>query len=376
MMKKLLYITNISNGVSSFSIAAVKAAQNVGIEFHLAGNFSGTPIEKLRQDEKEYGIKIHQIDLSRRPYSKMNYRAYKQLIMLIRNEKIDFIHCNTPVGGLLGRLAGKKCKVNKVIYQAHGFHFYGGAPVLNWVLYYPVEKWLARITDVIITINKEDFERAKKFKLRGNGPVYYVPGVGIDLTKIFCTPQIRDEKRKELKLNDSDIVVISVGELNKNKNNQVIIEAIAAINKSNIHYYICGIGEKEKELRNIAKNKKIENQIHFLGYRSDIYQLLQAADIFVMPSLREGLSRSLMEAMAVGLPCVVSKIRGNTELIDDNINGFLCTNVDEYVASITKLIQSPECAELFVQRSLDNLNNFSIERVEECIVNIYSQEFK
>ena len=170
-MKKILYITNISYGVSSFSVAAVASAKTLGYRFFLAGNFSGASSEKIKNDEEEFGVKIINIDLARSPYSPKNITAYKQLIDFVKKENIDYIHCNTPVGGLLGRLAGKKCKVKKVIYQAHGFHFYKGAPLKNWLIYYPIERWLAHYTDAIITINKEDYERAQGFRLRNNGKV-------------------------------------------------------------------------------------------------------------------------------------------------------------------------------------------------------------
>ena len=133
-MKKLLYITNISRGVSSFSVAAVRATEDLGVEFHLAGNFDGTTKESLRKNEKEYGVKLHQIDFIRTPYDLRNIKAYKQLVQLMKREKFDAIHCNTPIGGVLGRLAGKKCKVRKIIYQAHGFHFYKGASKKNWLM--------------------------------------------------------------------------------------------------------------------------------------------------------------------------------------------------------------------------------------------------
>ena len=167
-----------------------------------AGNFCDAIQEKIENDERDYNVILHQIDLSRSPYSKDNIKAYEQLCKIIIDENIDVIHCNTPVGGLLGRLASQKCKVKKVIYQAHGFHFYKGALLKNWLLYYPVEKWLAHKTDAIITINKEDYELAnKKFHLRKNGKVYYVPGVGIDTAQYKNEKTVRVEKRKELGLN-------------------------------------------------------------------------------------------------------------------------------------------------------------------------------
>lgn len=293
---------------------------------------------------------------------------------MIKKEKIDYIHCNTPVGGVLGRLAGEKCNVKRIIYEAHGFHFYDGAPKKNWLIYYPVEKWLANKTDAIITINNEDFKRAKRFKLRNNGQVYYVPGVGIDLSQYDIPDTVREIKRKELCLEKTDFALISMGDLIKRKNYATAIEVVAKINNPKVHYFICGKGSEEENLRELAKKFGVEKQVHFLGYRKDIKELLKSADVFLLTSNQEGLARSLMEAMASSLPCIVSNIRGNSDLIISNVNGFLCSDVNEYVTSIERLMQSPKCAKIFAQRSLDNLKNFSIEKVENCIFDIYSKE--
>ena len=166
VMKKILFISNIAKNVGSFSIASIAAAKECGMEFYMAANWEQAGEEQISSDEKKYNVKIYSIPLVRSPYSPKNFKAYKRLVQIIESENIDYIHCNTPVGGLLGRLAGRKCKVKKIIYQAHGFHFYKGAPVKNWLLYYTVERWLARYTDAIITINHEDCERAKKFRLK------------------------------------------------------------------------------------------------------------------------------------------------------------------------------------------------------------------
>ena len=376
-MKKILYITNISNGVSSFSIAAVIVAKRLGIEFHLAGNFSGTEKEKLDQDRKKYGIQIHQVDLERSPYSPKNYKAYKQVVNIIRENKIEYIHCNTPIGGLLGRLAGKKCKVKKVIYQAHGFHFYGGAPKKNWLIYYPIEKWLAHYTDVLITKNSADFKLAKsKLKLRRNGKVCYVHGVGIDLSKYIDLDDIRKKMRTKMNLNDSDVALISVGELNANKNNRIIIEAIEKLENEKIHYFLCGEGALEKELKELAEKKGVLDQVHFLGYRTDVKELLQAADVFVMPSIREGLSRSIMEAMASGLPCVVSRIRGNSDLIKDGEGGYLCEtkNVEQYVNAINQLL-SISLRKKMGKKNLERIKKYSMEIVQNELTTCYANIF-
>jgi len=324
MSVKMLYILNVAEKVNNFSYSAMMAAKNLGIEFSIAGNW-GYPDEAARKaDEKKYGIKIYQVDFIRAPYDPRNYKAYRQIKAIMEREKFDLIHCNTPIGGIIGRLAAKKCKVKNVIYQAHGFHFYKGAPLVNRMLFYPVEKHFAKYTDVLVTINQEDFEAAKEFRLKKDGKLRYVHGVGIDLSVFDGVGQHREKKRQELGLGSDDIAVISVGELNRNKNNITIVQAMADIKNKNLHYFLCGVGQEEAAIKSYASQHGLKDNIHFLGFRNDIRELLSACDIFVMPSFREGLSRSLMEAMACGLPCVVSKIRGNTDLVQKG-GGHLCS---------------------------------------------------
>lgn len=375
-MKKLLFVSNISNNVGSFVVASIAAAKKCGFEFYYAANWDGATKEQIAEDEKKYGIKIVHIDLDRSPYSTKNIKAYKQLVDLINKEKIDYIHCNTPVGGVLGRLAGEKCKVKKIVYEAHGFHFYEGAPKKNWMIYYPVEKWLAKKTDAIITINNEDFERAKTFKLKNNGQVYYVPGVGMDLSQYNVPDTVREIKRNELNLKDTDFALISMGDLIDRKNYKIAIEVVAKLNNPHVHYFICGKGPEEVNLKKLAENLGVDKQVHFLGFRNDIKELLKASDTFLFTSKQEGLARSLMEAMASKIPCVVSKIRGNTELIGNNENGFLCSGLDDYVNAIIKIMQSPDLAYKFKEKSSKHLNNFSIEKVIDCLFDVYSKEYR
>ena len=375
-MKKLLYITNISRGVSSFSVAAVRATEDLGVEFHLAGNFDGTTKESLRKNEKEYGVKLHQIDFIRTPYDLRNIKAYKQLVQLMKREKFDAIHCNTPIGGVLGRLAGKKCKVRKIIYQAHGFHFYKGASK-NWLIYYPIEKWLAKYTDALITINNEDYELAKsKFQLRHNGKVYYVPGVGIDLSQYDLSDGIREKKRTELGLKETDFALISMGDLIERKNYSVAIKAMSKISDLNIHYFICGKGPEEAKLIKLSEELGLRKRVHFLGYRNDIKELLKAADAFLFTSKQEGLARSLMEAMASGLPCVVSNIRGNTDLLENTNSGFLCeaTDVLAYTKKIKKLANDETVRKTMGKNSLVAIQKFNMETVEIAVSKVYKSE--
>lgn len=376
-MKKLLFISNIAGkkGVDSFTLANVAATKNLGLEFHTAVNYSSVSPEVLDNDSEKYGVHLHHINFCRNPFSASNFHAYRELVNLIRKENIDYIHCNTPVGGLLGRLAGKKCKVKKVIYQAHGFHFWKGAPLKNWLIYYPIERWLAHYTDAIITINKEDYERAQGFRLRNNGKVYYVPGVGIDLSQYELSENTREIKRKELGLKETDVTLISMGDLIERKNYPVAIEAIAKADNPNLQYYICGKGPEEEKLQKMAEDLGVKEQIRFLGFRTDIKELLKAADIFLFTSKQEGLARSLMEAMASGLPCVASRIRGNTDLIEGTRCGYLCSNVDEYTVAINKVTDSLTVREEMGKSSLQRIKQFEMQVVIDNLVDLYSKEF-
>jgi glycosyltransferase involved in cell wall biosynthesis len=371
-MNKILFISNISRSITNFAIPSIKAAQNMGYEFHAAANY-----ENFDDDISKYNITLHQIDLNRQPLNLKNIKAFKQLLELLRKENFDVIHCNTPIGGVLGRLCGWRAKVPIVIYTAHGFNFYEGAPLKNWLLFYPAERILAHFTDNIITINQEDFKQAKKFRLRKDGKAYYVPGVGVDTSSIKLAVSKRQEIMKELEINDSAILLISVGELNRNKNYHVIIKALGKLRNLNIHYIICGVGDKMDMLISLAKENNIEGNVHFLGYRTDVPQLLKSCDIFVMPSYREGLSRSMMEAMSAGLPCIASKIRGNVDLIEVGKGGYLSLpdDVDGFADAIHRISEDVLLREQMGIYNLEAVKLFDIEIVKSIMKDIYEELF-
>lgn len=379
-MKNLLFITNIAGSKMKvdFCKGAINAAKKCNLKFLSVANRSASTLEQMKIDEQEYGVFLKHADISRSPFSKSNIIAYKQIVKLINDENIDYIHCNTPVGGLIGRLAGKKCKVKKVIYQAHGFHFYKGASKKNWLIYYLIEKWLAHYTDAIITINKEDYEAAQKFKLKKGGKAYLVHGVGIDLKDYKNPAPTNQAKRDELGIPADAFVLISVGELNENKNNKVIISALSKLNRKDIHYVLCGIGDKEQALKEQAEAAGLSNNIHFLGFRKDVKQLYEMADCFVMSSYREGLPRSIMEGMASGLPCIVSDIRGNVDLVEDNVGGYLCKSDDHsgFANAISKLAKNTEVREKMGAYNLEKIKEFDVSVVEKELLDIYEEVLK
>ena len=375
---KLLYIENVNRVVNNFSHSAMYAAQDLGIEFHIAAAWSGYNDPKVKEeDEKKYNIKIHQIDFIRTPYDLRNIKAYFQVAALINQEQFDIIHCNTPIGGVIGRLAGKRCGVKRIIYQAHGFHFYKGAPLINWLLYYPVEKALAHFTDVLITINKEDYELAKnKMHLHKNGQIVYVPGVGIDLKPFFEPEAKQKEQRWALGLKDNEVMIITTGDLIERKNIGTAIKAIAKCEDEKYHLFICGEGPEKEKLKNMARQNNIDKQIHFLGFRTDIRELLSIADIFLFTSRQEGLSRSLMEAMASGLPCIASRIRGNEELLNGEKGGYLCeaNDVTAYADKLRVLANDKCLMRNMGRENLIKIERYKIENIKKDLQDIYNTE--
>ena len=360
-MKNLLFISNISYKINAFSKAAIFAAHNKALGFNYAANWSTANLEQIAADESDYNIKIHNVSISRSPFSPSNWKAFNQVKEIIRTENIDYIHCNTPVGGVIGRLLNRNVK--KVIYEAHGFHFYKGAPLKNWLMYYPVEKILASRSDAIITINRDDYEFAKKHL---KSKIYYVPGVGIELGQWSVYKDIREE----VGLRPDDFVVLVVGRLEKNKNCGTVIDAVRKV--QGVKLVFCGDGEDRQMLEEKAKN--LGNRVIFLGNRSDMSDIYHMADCFVLASYREGLSRSIMEAMACGLPCIVTNIRGNRDLINKDFL-FNPNDVDTLADKIMRVSESQNQRNMMKVRNLEKIREFSFDRVVDELSKIYEEVY-
>lgn len=343
-MKKALIITNTASMVHLFNSVNIGALQDEGYEVHIACNFingntaSKEAIEEYKREWREKKIISHHIDFLRSPFSFKSFKIYRQTKELIKSEDFDIIHCHTPIVSAFTRIAASRLKVKaKIIYTAHGFHFYKGCPLFNWITYYPIEKFLAPKTDLLITMNKEDYAIAQK-NLKAS-QIEFIDGVGINADVIYETPTDRDGIREILGIPKDQLIMISVGEVNCNKNHKVAIEALSLCRTKNIHYIVAGVGNCVDEHLTFARLCNVEDRVHFLGFRKDVYKILKASDIFIFPSYREGLSVALTEAMACELPIVASKIRGNIDLIDEEQGGFLCkpTNVKSMAKYIDTL---------------------------------------
>ncbi len=333
---KVLIVTCIAGFLPQFLMGDVRNLREMGCEIHYATNFKYPVYEFDEEKLQNEGVILHDISIRKSPvHLGENLRAFFQLFKILRREQIDLIHCHNPMGGVIGRCAavGKKTKGRKIltIYTAHGFHFYKGAPLRNWLLYYPAEKLLARLTDICITINGEDYTRALGFRLRKNGFATQIHGVGVDESRFCPKPDLRETVRTELQIPKQAFHIVTAAELNQNKNQEVVIRAIAELHDPSVYYSICGRGPEENSLRVLIEELGLAEQVHLLGYREDMERVLQSADVFVFPSKREGLGIAAIEALLCGVPLIVADNRGTREYAIDLENALICKkNSPEY----------------------------------------------
>lgn len=271
---------------------------------------------------------------------------------------------------MLGRICAHKAKIKTIIYQAHGFHFWNGAPIKNWMIYYPVEKFLAHWTDILITINKEDYQRAKSFHLSKNGKLILHPGVGVNIRDFQDVAVNRDEKRKEIDVGKNQVVFITVGELIDRKNHDILLDAMKQLNNKNAVLLIVGNGTNAARLQARIDSEGLCDSVKLLGYRTDVKELLKAADCFVFPSLQEGLPGALMEAMAAGLPCIASNIRGNTDALGDSEFMFNPKDCDSLVTYMGKML-NVETRSWEAEKNKERIKKFDISEAIKAYKNIY-----
>lgn len=359
--KKALIVASVGR-FFEFERNNIAILQKKGYSIDLAANFVGLNCDDFDAD----GVNKIQVNFTRSPFSATSFVVYKELRKLFSREKYSLIHCHTPNAAVLVRLAATKTRSSgtKVIYTAHGFHFYKGAPLLNWLLYFPVEYFCSKLTDCLITINKEDFKLAKRhFKCTN---VKYVPGVGIDLQKY--NPWSCGAKKN----NEKPISLISIGELSERKNHQFVIEQLKKVDFPVI-YDIIGEGDKLEKLDSLIRNNGLDHQIRLLGRKENISEILKDYDIFLFPSKQEGLPVALMEAMAMEMPVLASNIRGNRDLIPkDNLQLFDLNKPDELLSKINILLD-PSIRIKLGKGNRKRLKPFSRFAVSQMMNRIYEE---
>lgn len=337
----------MASNLDNFNRSNVEILQKLGFDVTLASNFrseedtnSKEKIESFVDEMHKSGVNTVQIDFSRHIGNVIGQiKSYKQVKNAL-DQDFDIIHCHSPICAAMTRLCAKKHRKRgaKVLYTAHGFHFYSGAPIKNWLLFYPVEKYFSKFTDVLITINQEDYKRAKR-RLKAKN-TYYIPGVGVDTKRYIECNEDRKTVRRALGCDAEDYIIVSVGEINDNKNHQTIIQAINNINDEKIKYVIVGKGELENKLKELVSELKLDKRVIMTGFRTDVNELLHASDCFAFPSKREGLGLAAIEAMSAGLPVIGHDIGGIRDFVKNGETGWLCKSngSKEYTHLIEKTI--------------------------------------
>lgn len=374
--KRVLVAASVASMISQFNLPNIRLLQQLGYEVHVACNFKEGntcdtgQIYRLREMLKKLSVRQHQWDCPRDISSvRKCFKAYCQLLALTGRYHFSWIHCHSPVGGALARITAHQRKI-RVIYTAHGFHFYQGAPFMNWMLYYPAEKLLSYWTDVLITVNEEDFRFAKQnFRAKR---LYRIPGVGINVEyfRDYQPRMAKAEFYKKYHLPADAKILLSVGELSRRKNHRFIISLLPQMGEE-VYYFICGQGILRKELQDLAQKTGVEEQIRLTGYVQDLREIYKHADLFVFPSLQEGMPVALEEAMASGLPCLVSDIRGNRELVRFRSCRFDPCCAHSFLKRFRLMIDSSYWITVNQQRMQKQVERYDIRAVKKKLLRIY-----
>ena len=354
MPVKVLLVASVASHIAQFHRPLVDMLHSHGIEVHAAAHNNLDLKPGLQLD---FVDKLIEVPFVRSVSDPKNFAAYKAIKRVIDGDDYAAIHCNTPIAGVLTRLAARDARKHgtKVIYTAHGFQFFKGSSKKDWMIYYPIERDMAKYTDLIFTINHEDYERAKAFR----GPkVVYIPGVGVDTEK-FLTAE-RKDIRGELGIPSDAFVMLTVGEMFPRKNQRVLIDAMQQLRREPIHLVICGNGILEDELRKQCKDNGVEDRVHFAGYRRDIPGVMKDCDLYLFPSKREGLGLAGIEAMASGLPVVSSNINGILDYMIEGKTGYMCDpdDVDAFARAILKMYRNPQKRKEMSAFNIEQAKNF------------------
>jgi glycosyltransferase EpsD len=370
-MKKVLFTATVSKShIKVFHIPYLKWFKDNGYEVHVAA--------KGDDEDVPYCDKFFNIPFERSPFKIDNIHSFIELKKLMGEHKYDLIHCHTPMGGVLTRLAARESRLKgtKILYTAHGFHFFQGAPKKNWIVYYPIEKWLSKHTDCLITINEEDYRLAeeKKFKARR---IEHVKGVGVNLDKF--NPQNAEKKqqlRNEYGYKQDDFILVYVAELSYRKHQDLVINAVNDLKEiiPNIKLLLAGTGQLVDQYKKQVSAMGLDGYIEFLGYRKDVDTLMMISDLAVSSARQEGLPVNIMEAMATGLPLVVTNCRGNRDLVIDGENGYIVgiDDVNGFVKSINAIANSEKKREKFGKKSLELIEAYSLKNVMAHMEKIYT----
>ena len=369
---KVLLVATVQSHICQFHKPLVAMLHEYGCEVHVVARNNLAEKNGLKLDFAE---QVFDVPFQRSPFSPKNLGAYKQLKKIIGEGNYDVIHCNTPVGGVLGRLAARKARKHgtKVFYTAHGFHFYKGAPKKNWLIWYPVEKFMCRYTDKLITITQEDYDLASaKFPTQ----VERIHGVGANSAKYRKLSEAEcAELRHELGYAADDKLLLCTGELLPNKNQITAIRTMKILTEkqSNIKLLLAGNGPTLPELQAEIAALDQHDCVELLGYRTDLERYANIADVIVSCSYREGLPMNIVEGMLLGKPVVASYNRGHRELIVPDVTGYMVppADADAFAGKISMLLDDSALADRMGHAGYEKAQLYADTNVRQELGNIY-----
>ena len=370
-MARILFTATVQSHIAQFHKPVIQMLQKMGCTVDVAARNNLHEKKNLTLTEPDH---IHEVAFCRSPFSFRVFSAYRQLKRVIKNGDYDIVHCNTPVAGILSRLACRKLRKQgkiKVLYQAHGLHFFKGGSKSGWLIWYPIEKFFSRFADMMILINKMDYELVQE---KFHTPmVRRVPGIGVNLSQFQELGH--GDLRQELGLQADTPIILSVGELNENKNQKVMIEALSKMKNQRVHYCIAGNGPLLQLLTDFAEEKGVKDRVHFLGFRRDVPMLLRQAEVFVLPSRREGLGMAAIEAMACGLPLVSSNRHGINDYSIENVTGLKYDPADStgFAIGVEKLIDDAALRKKLGANCKEIAKEFSLESSLACMEQYYQE---
>lgn len=379
---RILMLASVASMIDLFNADNLDILEALSCKIDVAANFSNGSItsqkrvDAYKEELENRSINVYNIPIPRSIFKiKDIIRAYRQVKEMANERHYRIVHCHSPIGGVLARLACRNARKNgtKVIYTAHGFHFFNGASLVNWLIFYPIERLCSHFTDVLITINQEDYSRAKAWH---TCDVKYVPGIGVHTEEFRKESVDRVALRNELGIKESDFVFLSVGQLSVRKNHEVVIRALAKINNPKVKYLLVGFGELEDKLKLLAKDLNIADRVIFAGYRGDVRKILHVVDAFAFPSLQEGLPVSLMEAMSVGLPIVCSAVRGNVDLVVNGKGGYVygCHDVDGFAEGMSEIVAGKGYE--MGRHDISVMEKFDIKAVNKIMTELYKDNIR
>ena len=369
-MKKILYITTLSRTINAFLVPHITSLSDKGNIVDCACNIDKD--REIPKELRERNVKFYDIPFTRNPLDINNIKAFKNLLKIQNENNYDIIHVHTPIAAMYGRLLKVKFPKLKTIYTAHGFHFHKDAPLINWIVYYPIEKIMSRFTDVIITMNEEDHMMTKKFNVN---ETYKLNGVGLNLNHYNSEFFDKKQVRKKLGLSEDDFVIVMIAEVNKNKNHKQMIDAIKVLKDKGIEIKVLCLdkGSLFENIKQYIKDIGLSENIKMLGYRSNVNEIICACDIGILMSYREGLPRNIMELMACKKPVIGTNIRGIRDLIKDGVNGYLVEvgDIKSTAEKIETLYNRRELIDNMSDNAYELIKDYSVDSIVRTLETIY-----